>query len=1332
MGPMPTLPRISADDIERWADTHYEAPAVLPRLLRRLLWATASLRRLEMPADDEVRLPGYDGICDAVLDSPHCPGGLSVWELSTEAKVEAKLGKDCDKRSADPLHVRPEITTYVAVTARRFASAKKEAWAAERSHAGPWKEVRVLSAENLAQWLEECPAVAAWFASEHLGLPGGVAYELLDIGAFIERWSGRINPPLPADLLLTGRASQSGQLRTWLESLDDGPRVLADRTLTLRAASKREALVFACATIVAAPRQHAERWLARAVVVESALAWRWIIQQPASIPMILLPSFDDFDEQIGQGPHFAVIPRDSTAPTFVTSRRVLDLSDPMPWRDVAERLRRAGLAQVDAQRVAEQSQGHLEPLLRLLGADSRLPGWVEHEDHGALVAMLLVGAWTPNNEADAAVIRGLGADPQRVDELCTRLSRTEGTPIVRRGQSWSWSSLADAWKLLLRRVPEASLQSLRAAAIEVLGEDNPKYELPSDERMLAILRRQVLSRSQELREGIAESLLELALCDDELLELFGARLGSQIAERVVNEVAKTHWKRWASMSELLPTLAEAAPNCFLNRLEKSLATEDGVVILFDQESDFFNGGGAAPHTSLLRALEILAWAPRHTAMAAKLLVRLAERDPGGLLQNGGQFASRGRLGNRPDASLAALFHLVLPQTSCEDDELQKVLDSLVKRHPALGFELLVQLSNHLRPRGNVTSARPRRRWPTYDKPNAPDPKQVKARAESAFGLLLEAAEVDAARWSRLIQLRIDLRWGQEHLSRMFDTLAKRRVEIVDPQTTIWSTIRRSLHKLYEFGDSDKQQRQIEQLHALYRDFEPDDPILRVAWQFTELYVWPEPQPRGFQEIQDALVDLRLRSLEEILRGDGASNRFLQLVECLDGVDAASRLRGLGFALAKSAHAARFEQALLLERGNPPLNGLAVPLALGAFYREGRRIEWLRRQLESWRDQSRRDEALELMLALSPDPEMWELLAEIDAELEARYWAKLPLTGKLEAEHISRALDKLFAHGNLAAALGTASFHRQILSIDDLMRTLEYVVKQRKVPTPVEPVTDAYYEVMSIFSELDERLSGDLPDEMVLRLYGLEVPFVRWFDPEEGRGARYVGRALERFPRIFVQLVQWAYLADDNEANADESIGPEEKHVAQNAGFVLESWTTYPSHDLADPVAREHRLGEWVGEVLALAMDCRRLEGAIDELGKVLARPSEADDGHWPCKIARELLESGDYLEFASALGIAKSNLRGVFMFGEDDGGKEEHELARTFTSSADALRATWPATAQVLDDLAASYTHDGDRWQRFSRENRLESGRSPKCDDANACPEGANEIDENCPRGGDP
>ena len=163
-------------------------------------------------------------------------------------------------------------------------------------------------------------------------------------------------------------------------------------------------------------------------------------------------------------------------------------------------------------------------------------------------------------------------------------------------------------------------------AREVLSADDPQYELPRERRIYASVEGKILPNSNEMREAIATSIAWLSVSDEHLHAVHGPDAGSIVAQNLVRALLLDGtWLRWASLADVLPILAEAAPDAFLEALEKSLSDENGVLRLFQEESSGLFGG-SSPHTGLLFALETLAWSEVHASRVCLALAQLAAGD----------------------------------------------------------------------------------------------------------------------------------------------------------------------------------------------------------------------------------------------------------------------------------------------------------------------------------------------------------------------------------------------------------------------------------------------------------------------------------------------------------------------------------------------------------------------------------------------------------------------------------------------------------------------------------------------------------------------------------
>jgi hypothetical protein len=1241
---------ISRDDIVTWAN-RFDAPGVLPELVRRLILATSQPQTIEFPAHGGTRYGGWDGtVISTSGPNTFFPTGLSYWELSTNADVKKKLDKDYAKRTKNV------DATFVAVTARGFSG--KEAWARKKAAESKWAEVRVLDADDIATWLAEAPAVAVWFASEHLGRPED---DILTAEEYLDMWSKQTNPALPRTLLLLGGERQRALevVRRWV--------VHEPRRLAVSSDTRDEALRFVACALLALPDAH--RLAARTLVIRSERALRWAERQRR--PLILIPTLDASGLLSSERHHIALaIDREGARRADVDVRRV-------PYTLAEAELTHIGMP--NSRRIAEDSQGVLPALARLCGAPAR-PAWATQPSH-ALLSLLLAGEWLPSHDGDmAALMRLTGAERVEIEGLCTDLTRCADPPLrLHRGSfgriSYRWSSFKDAWSALSPALTDALLENFRHLAVAVLGEEDPVFTLPQNERFSAPIHGKVHSHSKHLRIGIASSIARLSLAD-ELLSGVTRQTGSSLAALLVSSLLRPGWLAWASLSSELPTLAEASPREFLDALTRSLDEgTNGVAHLFREEGPYSN-----PHTGVLWALERLAWSPERMPRVAKLLARLAVADPGGTLSN------------RPSASLENLLNPFCPATNATIEQRAAALNQLHIHCPSIAWALTLKLVKILQ--GAVVFS------PTTPQflEEACEMRTVSAEELSRFGstladLLRQKVGTDIERWVDLVQNRRRIRL----LSPAFFDILEAQVakqEVLDTEQRLRNAIRAVLHSAlnHEHADDDQE---IEQLQRIYQALTPNDPVRAIAWLFGAPALIPERFSQGWRAEAERLHELRQMALLELTKPDD-----LRLLKRL--CQSVTEPREVGQLLGRTALATRLEPAILdmnSEDWSPIRPSFFAAIAP---QKDG---EWTLSYLNDLASRQRTAEAILSARLLPWRRETWDLLENVDPAVKTGYWNTYPLLFPQHDEDAERVVFELVNAGAHAQALDISGHCAKHLSSELLLKALDAASKHQDALQQL----GSGWEVQQIF----ERLNGDatVGDD---RLVGLELQYLGWLEePSTPTRPLRLFRALERQPELFAQLVAILY-RPDVQATDDRDDDPESKTgrqaAARNAYRVLTAWKGYPGMDV--PAAeRTTILLDWSRQALALTERSGRSFGGEVALAHVLARVSAGADEIWPCEVARILIEDGR-LRFRDELGIAKQNFRGMWSKRLFEGGRQELALANEHRAGADRFRklGTYPETAALLDRIAEAYEKQARREDLSADDERLEAGLDGETD----------------------
>ena len=551
-----------AENIALWANRR-DAQGHLPRLTRRLVHATLErIDRIGFPADEGVQMGGYDGILRVPVGNAFVPDGVSVWEFGTNRAVKAKADGDYGKRLDDPCGVIPSETAYMFVTPRRWGG--KDAWVQEKQAEGTWREVRAYDVDDLVAWLELAPGPHLWLSALLGKRPDGVS----DLSNFWHEWSGATTPALTAGLIVAWTQEQRGNNLRWRQG--------EAAAIGLKASSREEALAFFAAILFDLPPEERIPFLARGIVVEDERAWRPLVAQGERL--VLVPMFDARDTAVPlavRAGHHVFVPQ---GPSDIISGTTIDLRAPegacpggLGRRGTAagarERTGDPGAAQYDGAppQTRERTRrtpprlgdggGSCAPVAcparRFVERGARVRGRPPGTLHARRRALRRFqsrpGALGSGDGAAGAAYRG---------GLAPRLQGRHGrcSPRSSRGEIW------------IDSIPSRT---------ELLGEHDPRFELPADERWMAGLHGKVRACSSLLREGLADTLALMAARSGNSPvggSMTGQDRAGRVVRRLLSEARARDWHAWATLSAgLYPLLAEAAPAAFLDGVEAGCA-----------------------------------------------------------------------------------------------------------------------------------------------------------------------------------------------------------------------------------------------------------------------------------------------------------------------------------------------------------------------------------------------------------------------------------------------------------------------------------------------------------------------------------------------------------------------------------------------------------------------------------------------------------------------------------------------------------------------------------------------------------------------------------------
>lgn len=1237
----------NAADLSEWAASRLDARATLPRLVRRLIHATVTeITRIGFPADEGIQLEGWDGIVTANSGTAFVPAGTSVWELSTSKDIKGKADQDYGKRTADPLGLDPKSTTYVCVTPRCWG--EKEAWTNRRKEEDKWLDVRAYDANSLEEWLELAPAVHAWLSVLLGKRPEGIQ----DLSTAWEEWSEATQPQITPGLMVAGRDEQCERIGNWLA---ETPSLLA-----LAADTREEAIAFFAATLYQIASDSRIPFLARVVIVKDHGAWYRLASLADSL--IMIPTFDALGvitKAIKNG-HYVLAPLEGTQEESPSLLRI-----PRLRRQPAnEALKAMGLSKEDAYELAKVARHSVTTLRRRLSLlpGVRKPEWSGPPKARTLLPAMLVGAWDDSNAADGEIMAELAG--MAYEEYCSVLTdwAYESDPAVRKtGDSWMIVSKLDAWELLAKFLTTKDLNSFEDLSVDVLAEVDPRYELPPGERWLAQSKGKTLSNSGLMRKGLADTIALVGARSDSV-RLAGLDSGQERANRIIHRLlneAQKDWRLWASLSQLLPLLAEAAPEVFLQAVELGVSARAPILERLFHKKEEEGAFESSPHTGLLWALETLAWNPIFLSQVSLLLGRLVGLDPN----------PESNYMSRPANSLREIFLTWHPGTCANATKRLAVIDLLRDRESSVAWKLMIGILPQ-GPSMAVPTHRPIWRDWSPDSPTSVPADLWQTASEIADRLLADVG-TSGDRWIDLLTVMNNL--APEQRKQIIESLLCCKPDDLGgtDQTAIRTELRQiiSHHRAFPDADWSLPTIEIDLLEQAYEQLEPSDLKQKNAWLFSDSPDMPNIPREDWEQWEEALDTAQGIAVHEVY-AQGGIQSLLEISACVEQPGT------LGFAVGKSDLLDEEEDTLLrdeLGSDQQPRKAFCLGFISGRFKSKG--WEWVEKKrlfgMAAWRPEQRAD----FLVCVPFEFRTWEHMGDADEDTKRAYWSAVSprLTNPEDAE---RATTELVKYGRPAAAIEMITMHSRgqspLLPPSRIAGVLEQVVHGPRESDAV--VSRLAYRIAKLLDFLES--TREVDDGKMAMFEWAFMPIL-----EDYRTPKLLHGELARDPSFFVQLLGIAFKAE-NEPEKDYS--EEESRRAMLVYKLLQSWRVIPGTE-QDGLIDEPALQSWVEKARTLAASAGHTNIADIQIGHILAYSRVAPDGTWPDSPVRSIIEQVASSKLEHGFEVQVYNKRGVFTKSEGEGGTQERQLGQKYRDYATGIDDSSPRTAAMLRGIADRY-----------------------------------------------
>ena len=1215
---------------------------VIPELVYHLVrQSVPNAVNCRIPYGNAVNQPGLDGIvkCESGYP-PFVPSGKSYWEIGAGVDPQKKATKDFNKRTSEINSAERADSSFVFVTSRSWeprgwSEPKQRKWLEQRKDKG-WKNVRVIDGVKLADWLREYPAIGKWMANKLK-----LTTYLGGLSTAAEHWENLVSehatedPPLLPKLFTIGRVAECKALQALFE---EKPQVLM-----LFAESQQDVADFVSAFLAGLAPDISWIFSNQCLYINDEQAWRSIVATRVAHVLVANPCLE---LETNERAELLTIARRKGHSVIVPlcdawsghSPEILKLRSPSQSQ-IESVLKESGYTDIRAKELGRIGAGRISVLRRHLQGYGTLPPYATWDNASLIAKVGLVGKWDGANSADRAVLEMLlGKEYGEWIETLRSDTLRSDSPLMQHDEKWRLVSRGEAWDFLGNRISDDDLERFQEIAVSVLGEHDPKFDLPKEERFTADILGKVLTNSNPIRKGITETLALIGSRPQALTSCSTGKAEATAALVVRSLLNKAAWERWASLDSHMPLLAEAAPDKFLGAVESALVdlnstpfhkifAEEGEGII--EESNYMCG--------LLWALETLAWSPEYLSRVSVILADIASIDPGGNWEN------------RPSNSLVDIFLPWHVQTTAPFEKRKSAIEAVLREQPVVGWSLLLALLPHGH---GVAMGCHQPTWRDFIPRDWKDSMLRSTYWEQITvytNLAVNLAKSDVAKLCELIKRLFDL--PKAAYESLLDHLTTEEVVSLPEaeRLSIWENLGERVRHHRKFSDADwaLPEDALDKIEKTAQALAPTLPEFKYQYLFgasdSDLY----DENEDYNEQQKRLDEARQAAISEIL---GDSNVDVVLKFAMKVAEPYKVGRALG---AIASH--EIETAILpslLDNEDDILLQVVAGFILTRFWKT--ETDGIDAVLK--RDWTPEHKAKFLTLLLF-EKEIWERVASHLGEThEALYWKNVRVYPYGKGRDLTIAIEKLLKYGREGAAVMCVA-----CTTDDKYRFDESLATRALMA-----VLESEHGAKELERHQTVRLITHLQESETANqdaLFRIEWHFLSWLDEYSNGSPIALEKQLASDPAFFAEAVGFIYRS--SHTSEDDSKEPDEqrKRRAENIYRLLSEWHRCPGTQ-DDGSFNVEVFNAWIKEARKRTDESGHTVLAQNHIGQILTYAPPDPDGLWVHNAVATILNDRHTGDMRDGFTMALFNQRGMHRFTE---GQAERSLACENREKAEAL-----------------------------------------------------------------
>lgn len=1243
---------ITPNHLKNWA-SEPTSKSKTGELISRLIRGSVEqeyILKCDFLLDGATYLGDWDGIVETQVNfQDFLPLGRTVWEIGTGQRDRQKIREDFDKRKGKELPIEwdKSETIYVAISFWLIDSALE--LENELKIDSPWENVKVIGASQLADWINQILPVQTW--CQEIGI--GPSSRIKSLEKFWRNWAhSDISPPITSGLILCNREEEQ---KLFLESWET-----TSKPIHIKSDTPEEVVAFVYSVF-----EKNKEVLQNIVVVED----KDLIDSLENIipsTVILLPPASNYALRVSYFTHKVIA---SMGNISTKLEGLIELKRPGRHAFKSKLLEIGyleGKAEVEA-RSCGSSPSYWRILKLLENGNYDQPNFFKRidKDRNLLVAINLFSSWSDNNENDKDILSSIAGVNYNSFKSNLIHYITDTPPIIIKvSEIYNIISPVVTFHLFSKIITDVDLREFRRLVTKVFEEnleDSIKY-------------------SEYLKNSIAETLLRIAVFGN-ILESTGQIPENLKAQEYVDSIIRSlkglrdNPNLIMSLDQQLPVLMEASSDLFLEALDHLLQGDKEKIREIFLEGAF----GKARHINLLWGLETLAWIPSYFSNAAMILFKLSEIDPGG------------KLSNRPLNSLREIFLAWKPNTWASVSERLSLMDRFIIHNKDLAWKLIIELL----PKGHSTSSPTRKPLWRFNDDNDNElitHTHLQNNYSEFFNRAIDLIDNDIEKANLLVGYYA---YMFPMVSAKFIVVLNNMVELISndepKKLSFWKNLNNYVSRNLKYHDSNwaLNREQMYPLIELLNKTSTEDNFSIAKHLFDDHYPQIQSEEKEYEKIE---TELKKKRDEIVIALMQDQNKDI-LVELIAKVKV-PYLIAYSYPI-NSNYGETVDLIIKCNSASDNCQEFTKHLSFRLFSLLGNR--WINSvtdiiQTSHWSAK----QIVNLFELLKDSKELFDLIDTLGQEVKNEFW----LRRKVFIEYQDHDLLLEIIKNLLTVGRVLDILHLDIIckfpkeTIFSILNASLHAIVNGKEPTSFA-VNDPTYTIPKVFKKLFDRTDIDK-----MELAEMEYIFCPILLEGYEKSSPSIHFMLSQSPEYFIKILSYLYKPEnvpptESEENDDNKIN------ARNSWYILYNWKNPPGIEKGKIFPE--KFNKWINDARRLAKTVNRSTMADQEIGKVLSFfLVDPDDGAWPHKLVRELIESLESEELEKGIYIQVINNRGFTSRGLLEGGKQERIIATKWKQEADKIGSHWPRTKKLCLKISKSYERDAEREDQESEKMRLD------------------------------